>query len=301
MGYKDDAYDKRAKKFIAMLRVRTDVIVNNTNYVSLPELYSLKNLFDSFAIIDKFSSSLIINCYHELKISLMKIERFSIKKNGRILTFKEMVEDMYEKMENLYLYEYFGFFSTLLHPEDIHGLPCKVNCGCAPFWVVEPYLTEDGKVAYENVIRFKDPESKKYLCITISKNPRLLEDRKKCSLTDEQLEALKQFVINNRDIIILHSCDYLVLDSIQLVIAIQLRASKGTVDYRIAYTLKNRINSEDNTTSCYYVNLEYMSYNEAVKLYKEIQEEMEANAGKDEEFDIYKPYALASLEILRPE
>ena len=105
MGYKDDAYDKRAKKFIAMLRVRTDVIVNNTNYVSLPELYSLKNLFDSFAIIDKFSSSLIINCYHELKISLMKIERFSVKKNGKILTFKEMVEDMYEKMENLYLYE----------------------------------------------------------------------------------------------------------------------------------------------------------------------------------------------------
>ena len=303
MSYKEDIYDKRAKKFIATLRghVNEYIKLGNEYYMFWPDMEILRKLFDSFAIIDKFSSFLIINCYHELKISLMKIERFGPKDNNQL--FKNELEEMYEVMEDLYFYEYFGFFSTSLGPKRIPGLPCHVSCGCTSFWVVEPCLTDDGKVAYENVIRFKDPESKKFLCITISKTPRLLEDRKKCSLSDEQLGFLENFVINNREILILHACDYMVLDSCQLDNAIQVKdKTYGTAaKYRIAYTLKNRLNSEDNTAGCYYVGLEDMSYDEAVKVYKEIQEEMEENAGKDEEFDIYGPYALASIEILRPE
>ena len=200
--------DKKAKAFLEKLPVLTDKVLTNKNESDFSsDFITLKKLFDSFAVVDEFSDFLIIDCYNEIKISLMKWERFADKTSSVALEFKKLIEHFYEVMKDLYFYEIFGFFSTTVHPEDIPelNLPCKVFCGCAEGWEKEPYLTEDGKAAYEKVIRFQDPENKdEPLCITIE-NPHLLGSREKCSLTDEQIEIIKNFVRVNKGIIILHN------------------------------------------------------------------------------------------------
>ena len=302
MTYKTETYDKRAKKFISKLRLYTEEFLGGTpNCMFLQKLKSLKRLFDSFAIIDIFASPLVINCYHEIKISLMKLERFTDKQIPYTQKFKAILKKMYVVMDSLYHYEYFGYFSTKVLADPFSmGLNYPVMCGCAAFWPVEPYLTEEGKVAYENVIRFEDPKKPEYFCISMRKTPRLLEDRRKCSMSDKDLEGFKNFVIKNRDILILHACDYMVLDSSQFISALELKARllKPFPKYRIAYTLKNRLDSEDNTAGYFYVDMNDMTYPEAVKFYKAIQDELKVNTAKDEEFDIYKPFVLKSLEIL---
>ena len=310
MKYKDDKYDKKAKIFIKRLSSLTDDILNRQmDEPLMEEAKSLKKLFDSFAIINNFTSILIIDCYFEVKVSLMKWERFADKTSKLAVEFKTLLEQMYEVMDDLYHYEYFGFFSTTIHSKSLPGflLPCSVSCGCAPFWPREPYLTEDGKVAYENVIRFKNPGDGKYLCLTISDKPRLLEEREKCNLTDEQLDGLKSFVIKNKEILILHSLDYIVLDSGDLFAALNFKNSseqqKST--YRIAYTCNIYQDSEKIPSGKLFVDMNDMSFEEAVKLHKETMDELNANlqAGDESVENNFHDtaYELTSLEIVRPQ
>ena len=279
-------HDENAKKFIKILSSLTDDLIrhNNENII-LSEMKALKVLFDSFAIIDEFNSSLIIDCYYEIKISLMKWKRFADKASSVATEFKTILEQMYEVMNDLYHYEHFGFFSTNIHPKSIPelNLPCHVFCGCTNFWPREPYLTEEGKVAYENVVRFRDPGNEKYLCITISKNPRLLEPREECSLTDEQLDSIKNFVINNQDIIILHAMDYLALDSCDLFDALELknRAETKKATYRVAYIYKIHSGQEVIRSNTRYVDMNDRSYKEAVSLYKDTIKELKASFGPE--------------------
>ena len=298
-------HDENAKKFIQTLSSLTDNFISHNNDESaLEEMKALKSLFDSFAIVDEFNSSLIIDCYFEIKISLMKWKRFVNKTTSRAVEFKTILDQMYEVMDDLYHYEYFGFFSTTINPKSLPELklPCHVYCGCISFWPREPYLTEEGKVAYENVIRFRDPGNENYFCITISDNPCLLESREKCTLTDEQLESIKSFVSKNKDIIIVHAMDYIALDSGDLFDALKFKnsAEPGISTYRIAYSCKMHLGNEIEESNIRYVGMNNRSYKEAVKLHKHMIAELKANIGKAEQFDLADSYKLISLKILKP-
>lgn len=291
--------DKKAKRFIQALPVFTEQSIRSKNEIDFNKnAKSLKELFDSFAVVDEFSDFLIIDCYNEIKISLMKLERFADKTSPVALEFKKLIEHFYEVMKDLYFYEIFGFFSTTIHPEDIPelNLPCKLFCGCAEGWEKEPYLTEDGKAAYEKVIRFQDPENKEVpLCITIE-NPHLLEPREKCSLTDEQIEIIKNFVRVNKGIIILHNLALIDSPSFHAALKIKIAPAKPPVKYRIVYSYKESDKDDLLPQKKYYIDMDDMSYDEAVRFFEQIKMEMQDsfNAGPVD-------YDLTSLEILHPD
>ena len=291
--------DKKAKRFIQALPVFTEQSIRSKNEIDFNKnAKSLKELFDSFAVIDEFTDFLIIDCYNEIKISLMKWERFADKTSSVALEFKKLIEHFYEVMKDLYFYEIFGFFSTTVHPEDIPelNLPCKVFCGCAEGWEKEPYLTEDGKAAYEKVIRFQDPENKEVpLCITIE-NPHLLEPREKCSLTDEQIEIIKNFVRVNKGIIILHNLALIDSPSFHAALKIKISPANPPVKYRIVYSYKEGGKADIVPQKKYYIDMDDMSYDEAIKCFEQIKMEMQDsfNAGPVD-------YDLTSLEILPPD
>ena len=92
----------------------------------------LKKLFDSFAIVDEFDSFLIIDCYNEIRISLMKWERFADKTSQLSIEFKKLLDHFHEVMEDLYFYEIFGFFSTTVHPKDLPELNLPYCCTQGP-------------------------------------------------------------------------------------------------------------------------------------------------------------------------
>ena len=291
--------DKKAKAFLEKLPVLTDKVLTNKNESDFSsDFITLKKLFDSFAVVDEFSDFLIIDCYNEIKISLMKWERFADKASPVALEFKKLIEHFYEVMKDLYFYEIFGFFSTTVHPEDIPelNLPCKVFCGCAEGWEKEPYLTEDGKAAYEKVIRFQDPENKEVpLCVTIE-NPHLLEPREKCSLTDEQIEIIKNFVRVNKGIIILHNLALIDSPSFHAALKIKISPANPPVKYRIVYSYKESGKADIVPQKKYYIDMDDMSYDEAIKCFEQIKMEMQDsfNAGPVD-------YDLTSLEILHPD
>ena len=291
--------DKKAKSFLEKLPVLTDKVLTNKNESDFSsDFITLKKLFDSFAVVDEFSDFLIIDCYNEIKISLMKWERFADKTSPVALEFKKLIEHFYEVMKDLYFYEIFGFFSTTVHPEDIPelNLPCKVFCGCAEGWEKEPYLTEDGKAAYEKVIRFQDPENKEVpLCVTIE-NPHLLEPREKCSLTDEQIEIIKNFVRVNKGIIILHNLALIDSPSFHAALKIKISPANPPVKYRIVYSYKESGKADIVPQKKYYIDMDDMSYDEAIKCFEQIKMEMQDsfNAGPVD-------YDLTSLEILHPD
>ena len=291
--------DKKAKRFIQTLPVFTEQSIRSKNEIDFNKnAKSLKELFDSFAVVDEFSDFLIIDCYNEIKISLMKWECFADKTSPVALEFKKLIDHFYEVMKDLYFYEIFGFFSTTIHPEDIPelNLPCKLFCGCAEGWEKEPYLTEDGKVAYEKVIRFQDPENKEVpLCITIE-NPHLLEPREKCSLTDEQIEIIKNFVRVNKGIIILHNLALIDSPSFHAALKIKIAPAKPPVKYRIVYSYKESDKADLVPQKKYYIDMDDMSYDEAIKCFEQIKMEMQDsfNAGPVD-------YDLTSLEILHPD
>lgn len=291
--------DKKAKAFLEKLPVLTDKVLTNKNESDFSsDFITLKKLFDSFAIIDEFTDFLIIDCFNEIKISRMKWERFADKTTPVALEFKKLIEHFYEVIKDLYFYEIFGFFSTTVHPEDIPELklPCKIFCGCDDGWEKEPYLTEDGKAAYEKVIRFQDPENKEIpLCFTIE-NPHLLEPREKCSLTDEQIEIIKNFVRVNKGIIILHNLALIDSPSFHAALKIKIAPAKPPVKYRIVYSYKESDKDDLLPQKKYYIDMDDMSYDEAVKFFEQIKMEMQDsfNAGPVD-------YDLTSLEILRPD
>lgn len=175
-------------------------------------------------------------------------------------------------------------------------LPCKVFCGCAEGWEKEPYLTEDGKVAYEKVIRFQDPENKEVpLCITIE-NPHLLGSREKCSLTDEQIEIIKNFVRENKGIIILHNLALIDSPSFHAALKIKIAPAKPPVKYRIVHSYKESDKDDLLPQKKIYIDMDDMSYDEAIKCFEQIKMEMQDsfNAGPVD-------YDLTSLEILHPD
>ena len=291
--------DKKAKRFIQALPVFTEQSIRSKNEIDFNKnAKSLKELFDSFAVVDEFSDFLIIDCYNEIKISLMKLERFADKTSPVALEFKKLIEHFYEVMKDLYFYEIFGFFSTTIHPEDIPelNLPCKLFCGCAEGWEKEPYLTEDGKAAYEKVIRFQDPENKdEPLCITIE-NPHLLGSREKCSLTDEQIEIIKNFVRVNKGIIVLHNLALIDSPSFHAALKIKISPANPPVKYRIVYSYKESDKDNLLPQKKFYIDMDDMSYDEAIKCFEQIKMEMQDsfNAGPVD-------YDLTSLEILHPD
>ena len=287
------------RKFMIELAILTKKFFRNIKESDFQEkAKSLKELFDSFAIIDEFTNFLIIDCYNEIKISLMKWERFADKTFPIAIEFKKLLDYFYEVMKELYFYEIFGFFSTTVHPEDVPklNLPCKLFCGCAEGWEKEPYLTDDGKAAYENVIRFQDPENKEVpLCITIE-NPHLLEPREKCSLSDEQLEVIKNFVRVNKGIIVLHNMALIDSPSFHGALKTKITKKEKLVQYRIVYSYKESDKDDLLPQKKYYIDMDDMSYEEAIKFFEQIKKEMQDsfNAGPVD-------YDLTSLEILRPD
>ena len=141
--------DKKAKRFIQTLPVFTEQSIRSKTEIDFNKnAKSLRELFDSFVVVDEFSDFLIIDCYNEIKISLMKWERFADKTSSVALEFKKLIEHFYEVMKDLYFYEIFGFFSTTVHPEDIPelNLPCKVFCGCAEGWKKNHILQKTEKL-----------------------------------------------------------------------------------------------------------------------------------------------------------
>lgn len=291
--------DNRPGYFIVKLAGLTQAVINNINKDDYQkEAKLLKEQFDSFAIVDEFTDFRIIDCYNEIKISLMQWERFADKTSPVALEFKKLLDHFYEVMKDLYFYEIFGFFSITVHPEDVPELklPCKVFCGCNEGWEKEPYLTEDGKAAYEKVIRFQDPENKEVpLCITLE-NPHLLEPREKCSLTDEQLENIKNFIRVNKGIIVLHNMGLIDSPSFHAALKIKLDPTKSPVKYRIVYSYKESFKEITLPQKKYYIGMDDTSYEEAVKFFDQIKMEMQDsfNAGPVD-------YDLTSLEILRPD
>jgi hypothetical protein len=206
MSNKQESEDKLAKRFIYELKKLTTSVIKGMpaeTYYSAAK--SLKDLFDSFAIIEEFYRPL--NCYWEIKIALQKYAQFVDKTLPYAEDFKRMLIHFFVVIEQIYFYEIYGFFSTTVHPGEVPGLPVKCNCGCLPFWPLEPVVDEHGQVIYKKVIRFYNKNRIRPLCMTIGSKPEILEGRDKCKLTDEQIEQLKAFVRKNRDLIKRHYKD----------------------------------------------------------------------------------------------
>ena len=295
MNYQNDC-DEKAKEFIIRLPILTqNILTYMPEEQSMAEMTSLKELFDSFAIVDEFNSFLIVDCYNEIKISLMKWDRFADKNLPVSVDFKKLLDHMYEIMADLYFYEIFGFFSTSVWPKEGVALPCRVFCGCVDGWQREPYLTAEGKVEYADVIRFEDPANKKTpLCITID-HPHLLEPREKCSLNDEQIKSLTDFVRNNEAIIKLHNAE--VICSSGLVEALQLKNNPEgrTAKYSIEYSYILKSGSMKIPSKKYYVDMDDQSYWKARRFYRKLMKEIKAEPVRD-----YENFKICSLRILRP-
>lgn len=200
---KTESKDKLSRRFIYELKKLTeDVIKGVASEKYFLAAKSLRELFDSFAIIEKFYRPL--KCYWEIKIALQKYARFVDKKLPYAEDFKIMLIHFFVVIEQIYFYEEYGFFSTTVHPESIPAVPVKCNCGCLPDWPLEPVVDRYGNVIFKKVLRFYNKNKLRPLCMTISSKPEILEGRKKCKLTDEQIEQLKNFVRKNKDIIRKH-------------------------------------------------------------------------------------------------
>ncbi len=220
LSHKHESKDKLAKRFIYELKKLTAGIIKGMSAEAYyPSAKSLRELFNSFAIIEKFYRPL--KPYWEIKIALQKYARFVDKKLLYAEDFKRMLIHFFVVIEQIYFYEEYGFFSTTVHPRDVPGVPVKCSCGCLPFWPLEPVVDEHGQVIYKKVIRFYNKNKIRPLCMTISSKPEILEGREKCNLLDEQIEQLKIFVRKNHDIIKRHYKDE--IDSMEFIDALKKR------------------------------------------------------------------------------
>lgn len=302
--------ESKAKSFIVALSLLTDGFLRGMAEDQFKaELKAIKELFDSFAVVDEFDSLIIMDCYNQIKISLMKWKCFADKTSNLSAELKLLFDHFYSIMKELYFQEIFGFFSTTLHPEDIPelNLPCKISCGCADGWQREPYLDQDGNPAYENVVRVQDPYSKELFCMTINDNPCLLEEHEKCSLSDEQIESVKNFIKKNKDIIILHNAA--VIDSKDFISALKLRNSKdiNKATYTIAFNYSVRFDSMKIPSKTYFVDMNDMSRWKAKRLFHKIKKEIDSDSKKapenfgDGRFVLQRNfYKINMLKILKP-
>lgn len=293
--------EKKAIEFLSELRELTDKFVANGSEGIVYKAGKLEMKLNSFAIADEFNSWRIADIYNELKSSILKWDYYSDKKDIDSIVFKEILDEMFKKIEDLYFYEIFGFFSTTVWPRDVEGLelPCRVFCGCADGWQKEPVLTDDGKAKFENVIRFEnslpDSEEKELLCMTISSQPEILEGREKCIYSDEQIEELKNFVRENWDIIILHNAG--IIDSKGFLNALEIRAEpeKHFVKYRIRFWYKENFGNISIPFTPYYVAFDDESYEEAKVFYEKLKAELKETPEEKkgdlcvEDFDVLGP------------
>lgn len=220
MSNKLESKDKLAKRFIYELKNLTRGVINGMPadaYYSAAK--SLRDLFNSFAVIEKFLTPL--ETYWEIKIALQKYARFVDKTLSYAEDYKRMLIHFFVVIEQIYFYEVFGFFSTTVHPRYVPSMPVKCNCGCLPDWPLEPVVDEYGRVIYKKVIRFYNKNNLRPLCMTISSKPEILEPRDKCNLSDVQIEQLKNFVRKNKDIIRRHYKDE--IDSIEFIDLLEKR------------------------------------------------------------------------------
>ena len=100
---KNAAAEEKAESFIQFLSIFTEhffTSMNNSEFKK--ESVYLKELFDSFAIINEFTDFLIINCYNRIKISLMQWERFADKSSSISIEFKNLLDYFYKVMKELY-------------------------------------------------------------------------------------------------------------------------------------------------------------------------------------------------------
>lgn len=204
--------DERAEIFILHLKNTVNNFLRTGNF---PQKNSLLSELKSFAIIDKFTSLKIADVYIAIKGALLKLD-FVMQKYGKTYgaeLLKNELFECYSIIEDLYFYEIFGFFSTTVHPHYFpeYKLPCKVLFACAPrVFEKEPSIDKFGNVRNKKVARFENrkfpDKQSEWLCITISKYPELLKHEKsKCILSDEQISAIKKFIILNLKLIKEHA------------------------------------------------------------------------------------------------
>lgn len=220
MSHNKESKDKLAKRFIYELKQLTAGVIKKMPAESYyPAAKSLRELFDSFAIIEEFYKPL--KPYWEIKIALQKYVRFVDKKLPYAEDFKRMLIHFFVVIEQIYFYEEYGFFSTTVYPRDVPEVPVKCSCGCLPSWALEPVVDDYGNVIYKKVIRFYNKNKIRPLCMTINSKPEILEGCEKCNLSNNQIEQLKIFVRKNRDIIKRHYKDE--IDSMEFIDALKKR------------------------------------------------------------------------------
>lgn len=134
--------------------------------------------------------------------------------------------------------------------------------------------------------------------MTIGHNPHVLENREKCSLSDEQLDIIKNFVCVNKGILLLHAAG--VIDSTTFRTALRVKANPATRSpkYRIVYSYYQYLGNSNIRfpSERYYIDLDDMSYEEAVQDYAQLKEELQQSFNKnDDDCDV------KDFEILRPD
>lgn len=295
--------ESRAKAFVEQMYLYMgENIVSQVSEKGVKAAEKLLKELKKFAVADEFSSFLIVDVYNEIKIALLKWNCFADKQNKDAIEQKKILDEMFAIIEDFYFYEIFGFFSTTVWPHDVDGLklPCRIFCGCANGWQKEPVLTTDGKVKFENVIRFEnsqpDSEEKELLCMTISSQPEILEGKGKCIYSDEQIEELKSFVRENRDIIILHNAG--IIDSAGFLNALSVRndSDNHSVKYRIRFCYKENFGTISFPLTPHYVAFDDESYDEAKLFYEKLKVELKETP-EDKKGDFW----LEDFDVLTPE
>lgn len=187
---------------------------------------ALREDFDSWAITNEPDSILIVDCLNTIKTCIQKNKYFYTQELAYSSEFEELLNHFYTVMEDLYFRKILASFSTTINPEDIPelNLPCKVLCGCTPNWGKELFYLDYGSSSvYVNVIRFCDPRTKKYFSMTIANCSCILENRENCSLSDEQLDIIKNYIHANIGIILLHNTG--IIDSQTFFAALKMKVN----------------------------------------------------------------------------
>ncbi len=153
---------------------------------------------------------LMYHAMNAVKVCRLQYNLLDCKEYEEAVKYKAALDAFAGVVEDIYDYENYGFFSTTVHVKE-SGLPCNIRCGCEREWILEPYLDEQQKPRFAEVIRFENRrgrdtgyDRRNDLCMTISDTPEILEGRDKCVLSDDEIRRIKDFVIMNRDVVLAH-------------------------------------------------------------------------------------------------